>query len=131
VAGSVPAPAPGAAPDPRRARLAEVERERMVARLNDAYAEGRLDLDELRRRVDVVFAAETVADAADVLGDLWTPPSPQPPGRGRRRHAQAGQPGVGWVPTEERFRDPSSGTIMRVWVDPADRSRHYVPDERP
>jgi hypothetical protein len=32
------------------------------------------------------------------------------------------------VPTSERFRDPSSGTIMRVWVDPADDSRHYVPD---
>jgi hypothetical protein len=28
----------------------------------------------------------------------------------------------------ERFRDPSSGAIMRVRVDPADDSRHYVPD---
>jgi hypothetical protein len=33
------------------------------------------------------------------------------------------------VPTAERFRDPSSGVIMRVWIDPSDESRHYVPDD--
>jgi len=38
------------------------------------------------------------------------------------------EPGAGWVPTPERFRDPSTRAIMRVWVDPADLSRHYVPD---
>jgi hypothetical protein len=32
------------------------------------------------------------------------------------------------VRTDERFRDQSSG-MMRVWVDPADASRHYVPDD--
>jgi hypothetical protein len=35
------------------------------------------------------------------------------------------------VPTAERFRDPSSGVIMRVWIDPSDESRHYVPDDAP
>jgi DNA-binding SARP family transcriptional activator len=58
------------------------------------------------------------------------------PGAGRRgkargRHAQTRTPGAGWVPTAERFRDPSSGVIMRVWIDPSDESRHYVPDEAP
>ncbi len=124
--GSVPDPPPG----PAAARLGEVERERLVGALNDAYAEGRFDLEELRRRMAVVLTAETTADAAEVLGDLWIPPSSQQPGRRRRRHAQARQPDARWVPTEERFRDPSSGTVMRVWVDPSDRSRHYVPDER-
>ena len=55
----------------------------------------------------------------------------QAPARGRRsrrRHAQVTAPDPGWVPTAERFRDPSSGAIMRVWLDPADGSRHYVPD---
>ena len=33
--------------------------------------------------------------------------------------------------TAERFRDPSSGVIMRVWIDPSDESRHYVPDDAP
>jgi len=32
------------------------------------------------------------------------------------------------VPTDERFRDPTTRAIMRVWVDPADLSRHYVPE---
>lgn len=33
-----------------------------------------------------------------------------------------------WEPTEEVFRDPSSGRRMRVWIDPGDASRHYVPE---
>jgi hypothetical protein len=52
----------------------------------------------------------------------------QRPARSRRRHAQADRPGPGWVPTSERFRDPASRQIVRVWVDPADDSRHYVPE---
>jgi hypothetical protein len=46
----------------------------------------------------------------------------------RRRHAQQAAPAAGWVPTPERFRDPSTRAIMRVWIDPADLSRHYVPE---
>ncbi len=48
--------------------------------------------------------------------------------RRRGRHGQTRQPEAGWVPTAERFRDPPTGVIMRVWVDPSDESRHYVPD---
>ena len=53
-----------------------------------------------------------------------------PPRRARRRrgHGHADQPAAGWVPTSERFRDPSTSMVMRVWVDPADQSRHYVPE---
>ena len=51
--------------------------------------------------------------------------------RPRRRHAEVTEPQPGWVPTSERFRDPSSGMIMRVWTDPADGSRYYVPDNSP
>jgi DNA-binding SARP family transcriptional activator len=51
--------------------------------------------------------------------------------RRRGRHGQTRQPEPGWVPTAERFRDPPSGVIMRVWVDPSDESRHYVPDDAP
>jgi hypothetical protein len=38
------------------------------------------------------------------------------------------QPAAAWVPTPERFRDPSTRAITRVWIDPADLSRHYVPE---
>ncbi len=47
---------------------------------------------------------------------------------GLRRHGESPKAAPGWVPTEESFRDPSTGRIMRVWVDPVDGSRHYVPE---
>jgi hypothetical protein len=47
----------------------------------------------------------------------------------RRGHAETAEPAPGWQRTGERFRDPSSGMIMRVWVGPADGSRHYLPDD--
>lgn len=37
-------------------------------------------------------------------------------------------PAGNWQRTDELFRDPSSGRLMRVWIDPADGTRHYVPD---
>ena len=45
-----------------------------------------------------------------------------------RRHGETDAPHPGWQPTTEVFRDPSSGRVMRVWVDPADGTRHYVPE---
>jgi hypothetical protein len=50
------------------------------------------------------------------------------PRRVRRGHAHADKPAVGWIPTDERFRDPTSRAVMRVWIDPADQSRHYIPE---
>ena len=46
----------------------------------------------------------------------------------RRGHAEVDQPNPGWIPTDERFRDPTTRAVMRVWIDPADQSRHYVPE---
>jgi hypothetical protein len=128
-------PGPGQPPDERRSRLGDADRERFVGILREHYAAGRLDLEELRRRVGIVLAAAFADEAAAVLADL--PPTGAPggaeatgrAGRPRRgRHGHAAAPAPGWVPTHERFRDPSTGTIMRVWTDPADGSRHYVPD---
>jgi len=47
------------------------------------------------------------------------------------RHGESPTPAGDWQPTGERFRDPSTGRLMRVWIDPRDGSRHYVaePDE--
>jgi hypothetical protein len=44
----------------------------------------------------------------------------------RRGHGEAEQAQPGWRPTPERFRDPTTDRIMRVWIDPADGARHYV-----
>ena len=45
-----------------------------------------------------------------------------------RRHGEHAAAESHWTATDEVFRDPSTGRVMRVWLDPADRSRHYVPE---
>ncbi len=138
---TVPAPQPGGP----RSRVGDADRERLTVLLREHYAQGRLSLEELRRRVGIVLAAEYADEAAATIDDL--PPLDAPGGTGParrggreaggggsgrpvrpRRHAQVPAPGAGWVPTSERFRDPSTGKITRVWIDPADQSRHYVPE---
>jgi len=126
----------GGAPAGRRSLLGDADRERLVALLREHYAAGRLDLDGLRHRVGVVLAAANGEQAAVALADLPPVGVPGTPGAGRRggsrgRHAQTRKPEPGWMPTAERFRDPGSGVIMRVWIDPSDESRHYVPDDVP
>ena len=93
----------------------------------------------MSRRVGIVLASTYSDEAAAAVSDLALldtmasgEPSPAGSSRGRlgqrRRYAQQTAPAAGWVPTPERFRDPSTRAIMRVWVDPADLSRHYVPE---
>ena len=131
-------PAPPPQPGPR-SLAGDADRERLLGVLREHYARGQLDLDEMSRRVGVVLASAYTDEAAAAVTDLPLlgqaasgQPPPASPRRGRpgqrRRHAQQAEPGAGWVPTAERFRDPSTRAIMRVWVDPADLSRHYVPE---
>lgn len=74
-----------------------------------------------------MYRAETREQATAALDGL-PPLGAKSKGRRRRSHGHADAPGPGWVATRERFRDPGSGQIMRVWVDPVDESRHYLPD---
>jgi hypothetical protein len=107
-------------------RTNDAEREHVVSLLRIHLDDGRLDLDEYGDRVHKAFAAESREDLHGLLADLppvTTPPA-QPP-RGRR-HGEGARPNPGWRPTNERFRDPSTNRIMRVWIDPATGSRHYV-----
>jgi hypothetical protein len=121
----------------RRTLLGDPERDRLAGVLREHYAAGRLTLDELRRRAEVVYGATYLDEAEAALAELPAAVAETGPGAGQRprrgwparRHAESARPASGWVPTAERFRDPSSGVIMRVWVDPADGSRHYVPDD--
>ena len=113
-------------------RLSDADREQLFEALNRHAAAGRLGLDELERRVEAIDQAQTREEAAQVMADL-PPLGPSAarasarPRRGRGHgHADAPQPD--WQPTDERFRDPSSNRVMRVWVDSAG-GRHYVPDD--
>jgi hypothetical protein len=135
----VPETPPPTPPDGPRGLVSEADRERLLGLLREHYAQGQLDLDEMSRRVGIVLASTYFDEAAAAVTDLALlgrtapgEPSPARAGRGRlgqrRRHAQRAEPGAGWVPTPERFRDPSTRAIIRVWIDPADLSRHYVPE---
>jgi hypothetical protein len=132
----VPGSASGGARSPRPL-AADADRERLVALLREHYAVGLFGLDELDRRVGMVLSAQYLDEAAAAVADLPRVPAPgaAPPGtaaprraRQRRGHAQAARPAAGWIPTDERFRDPTTRAVIRVWIDPADQSRHYVPE---
>ncbi|HZG90431.1 MAG TPA: DUF1707 domain-containing protein [Pseudonocardia sp.] len=104
------------------------ERERLVGALRRHVAEGRLDLEQFDVRVARVYGAATRADARaalDGLPLLNASPSRPTARRARTRHGEAVRIEQHWVATGEVFRDPSSGRVMRVWVDPTDGSRHY------
>ena len=101
------------------------EQERLAALLGRHFAVDRFDADELDRRLDLAFAGE----AAQALEGL--PPLGDRPPRKRRwggRHGESAVADPSWMPTKERFIDPSTQRVMRVWVDPGDHSRHYVPE---
>jgi hypothetical protein len=112
--------------------LREADRERFLSLLRECFARGELDSGELDRRVGLVLTATYLHEAAAAVTDLQlTDTSTTAPGpvRRRRGHAEAATPAAGWIPTDERFKDPTTRTVMRVWIDPADQSRHYVPDQ--
>ena len=109
--------------------LSEADRELLYQTLAQHAAAGRIDYEELERRVARIGAAETQDEAATVMADL--PPLPgaeqAPQRRWGRRHGESKRPAPEWRATAERFRDPTSNKVMRVWVDPAG-GRHYVAD---
>lgn len=64
-----------------RTRASDTERERVVERLRDAAAVGRLTVDELDARTEVAYGALTRGELAGLLDDLPAPreaPVPEP-----------------------------------------------------
>lgn len=104
--------------------LGDAQRDGLAQALGRHYAEGRLDASELERRLGELYGG----DASAALADL--PPLGEPVARRRRgrRHGEADAPESTWIPTTERFVDPTTSRVMRVWVEPAGRRRHYVPE---
>jgi len=119
-----------------RARLGDAERDSLAEALGRHYVEGRLDSEALGARVERIYSAQFLDEAQAALAGLPPlaagPPAAAPRrARGwRRRHGESSAAQPGWRPTPERFRDPSTDRVMRVWVDPSDGSRHYVPETR-
>lgn len=45
----------------------------------------------------------------------------------RRYHRNlSAPPGDGWLPTGERFKDPTTGEALEVWYSPHNGERRYV-----
>jgi hypothetical protein len=116
-------------PDGDDAPPTDEERERLAGALRRHVADGRLDLEQFDLRVAQVYGAATRVEARaalDGLPLLDAAASPRSTARrARARHGEAARIEQHWVATGEVFRDPSSGRVMRVWVDPTDGSRHY------
>jgi lactate dehydrogenase-like 2-hydroxyacid dehydrogenase len=132
------------------ASFGDRDRERLFALLSAHAAADHIDLEELERRVVAVSEADGRATAEQVLADLPALPDsvlraatadapgfgdrPASPGaeagrpRWRRGHGDSERAADGWRATDERFRDPKTRRVMRVWEDAAG-GRHYVPDD--
>jgi uncharacterized Tic20 family protein len=89
--------------NPTDLRISDAEREPVIDRLQQAYAEGRLDDAELDLRIQLAITAKTRGDLAAVTYDLLSsPPHPVPYGAvpaGGRLGRTAGGPVTG----EDRF----------------------------
>ncbi len=107
--------------------VSEQERDQLVHALRRHLADARLDLEQFDARVSRLYSADTRAQARAALDDL--PLLDAPPGsrRAGRRHGESDRVQPHWVATDEVFRDPVSGRVMRVWIDPTDGTRHYAP----
>jgi Domain of unknown function (DUF1707) len=120
-------------PRPPRIEVTDADRDRHIGVLREHFARDVIDEVELDRRVGTVLAARWADEAAAAIADLPSLVTPGTSGKLRRKgHGQAARPEPGWIPTSERFRDPSSRVIMRVWLNPAappGEDRWYVPDQ--
>jgi len=65
--------------DPRQLRASDADRQRVADALGQAYADGRLTLQEHTDRVNATWAAKTVGDLEPMLADL-APAMPGVPG---------------------------------------------------
>lgn len=108
-------------------QLGDADRELLYETLKRHHAEGRLDLPDLERRVAIVAEAQTREEGAEAMAGL--PPLVPAPEERRPRwgrgHGEAVKPEPDWQPTNERFRDPRTKAVLRVWVD-SGGARHYV-----
>lgn len=107
--------------------VSEHEQDQYIEALHRHLAAGRLDLSQFDVRAARMYAAGTRAGARAALDGLpmldATASSTRP---SRRRRAEGEPVRPQWVATDEVFRDPSSGRVIRVWVDPIDGTRHYA-----
>ena len=92
------------------------------------YVAGHLEADELDSRLTTLYASDDVGAALAGLPALERKHAPEVRRSGwwRSRHGESDAAQSAWVPTTERFVDPTTQRVMRVWTDPATHARHYL-----
>ncbi|WP_411102132.1 DUF1707 domain-containing protein [Streptomyces sp. cmx-4-9] len=76
-------------------RASDADRDRVVERLRDAVAEGRLDMDEFEERLEAAYTSRTYAELEPLTRDLPAAPDPYPAGRAAGPGAGTGT-GTAW-----------------------------------
>ena len=106
----------------------------VAAELGRHYVAGHLEADELDERLGRLHAApeSAVALLEDLPGLEPAVLAPVASSKGwwRRRHGESDGARPDWIPTSERFLDPTTDRLMRVWLDRQTRTRPYVPEPR-
>ncbi len=98
--------------------VSEQEQEQLLEALHRHLAAGRLDLEQFDARAARIYRADTRAGVRAALEGLPLVEATAPRARRSRRRRGEGQAVQQHsVATDEVFRDPSSGRVMRVWPD--------------
>jgi hypothetical protein len=105
-----------------------VDRDAAAQELGRHYVAGHIEADDLDRRLTTLYGP---GDESTALADLPAlerrhTPEVRRAGWWRFRHGESATAKADWVPTTERFVDPTTQRVMRVWTDPASQARHYV-----
>jgi 3'-phosphoadenosine 5'-phosphosulfate (PAPS) 3'-phosphatase len=107
--------------------VTDQEQNKLLEALHRHLDAGRLDLEQFDARAARLYCAKSRAEARATLDGLPLLEAPASRARRTRRRRGEGEPvQPHWVATDEVFRDPTSGRVMRVWVDPVDGTRHYA-----
>jgi hypothetical protein len=95
-----PGPRPFAEPTDAELRASDADRERVASVLRDAYAEGRLDVEEHAERLEAAYAAKTLGELVPLTRDL--------PGHARTQARTVAAP----APSAE---DEKSGKVVAIF----------------
>lgn len=125
---SVPAATPANDPhNPHTAmRASDADRDRVADALRDAYAEGRLDVEEHNERIDLAYKAKTLGELTPLLSDLpqrHTAVGPAPVSGPGYASGSASGPGTAMPPEYAG----SGSKVTAVFAEQTRGGRWFVP----
>lgn len=95
-------------------RMSDVDRERVVGRLQAAVGEGQLTLEEFEQRLDAVLVARTFAEVEPYVADLPAAPAPKESAQIRATSSGVKRQGQWMVPRQLSVFNKSSSVTAAV-----------------